>query len=525
MVRKVLLVCGILSSLLYVAMLVVIAMRWEGYSSASQTVSELSAIGAPTRALWVVPAAFYTVLVTAFGWGVWKSAGRIRVLHIVGASIGAYGALGLIWPFAPMHLRETLAAGGGTLSDTMHLVLASVTVVLMLLAIAFGASAFGRGFRLYSIASLLILAACGALTFIDAPGIAANLPTPWIGVWERINIGVFLLWVIVLAVVLLRVRNTAASPLSVSAFKTPEGEAAYSAAYDAAMRSWPVPYEEKEIPSRFGTTHVVVSGPWDAPPLVLLHGYWATLTMWTPNIADFSTDYRVYAIDVMGQPGRSIPDEPIRSAANYVEWLTATLDGLHLGRVSLVGMSYGAWLALNYAVATPARVQKLVLLSPAASFLPLVRQFSLRGTPMLLLQRRALVNWFMGWLTFNDDLPDLETRRAGDNIVEMIYLGLKHFRIPRETLRVVPTVFSDAELRALHVPTLLLIGDHEVIYDPALALARARRLIPDFEGDLVPRSSHDMCFRQHRLVDRRVLHFLKSTRTESEVRAPDRVVA
>jgi pimeloyl-ACP methyl ester carboxylesterase len=524
MVRKVLLVCGILSSLLYVAMLVVIAMRWEGYSSASQTVSELSAIGAPTRALWVVPAAFYTVLVTAFGWGVWKSAGRSRVLHIVGASIAAYGALGLIWPFAPMHLRETLAAGGGTLTDTMHIVLASVTVVLMLLAIAFGASAFERGFRLYSIASLLILAACGALTFIDAPGIAANLPTPWIGVWERINIGVFLLWVIVLAVVLLRVRNTA-SARSASAFRTPAGEAAYLAAYDAAMKSWPVPYEEMEIPSRFGTTHVVACGPREAPPLVLLHGYWATLTMWTLNIADFSTDYRVYAIDVMGQPSKSVPDEPIRSAADYVAWLTATLDGLRLGRVSLVGMSYGAWLALSYAVAAPARVRKLALLSPAASFLPIVRQFSLRGTLMLFLRRRALVNWFMRWLTFKDDLADPETLRVGGNVAEMMYLGLKHFRTPQETLRVVPTVFADGELRAMHVPTLLLIGDREVIYDPALALARARRLIPDFEGDLVPRSSHDMCFRQHRLVDRRVLDFLNSTRTESEVHVPDRVVA
>jgi pimeloyl-ACP methyl ester carboxylesterase len=258
---------------------------------------------------------------------------------------------------------------------------------------------------------------------------------------------------------------------------------------------------------------------------VLLHGYWATLTMWTPNIADFSTDHRVYAIDVMGQPGRSIPDEPVRSAGDYVAWLTATLDGLHLGRVSLVGMSYGAWLALSYAVAAPARVLKLVLLSPAASFLPIVREFSLRGTLMLFLQRRALVNWFMRWLTFEGDLADPDTRRVGDNIVELMYLGLKHFRIPRETLRVVPTVFSDDELRALHVPTLLLIGAHEVIYDPAMALARARRLIPDFEGDLVPRSGHDMCFRQHRLVDQRVLDFLKSTGTESEVHAPDRVIA
>jgi len=64
--------------------------------------------------------------------------------------------------------------------------------------------AFGRWFRLYSIASLVILAACGALTFLDAPQIAANLPTPWIGVWERIDIGVWMLWLLVLAVVLLR---------------------------------------------------------------------------------------------------------------------------------------------------------------------------------------------------------------------------------------------------------------------------------------------------------------------------------
>ena len=88
------------------------------------------------------------------------------------------------------------------------------------------------------------------------------------------------------------------------AFKSPHGEAAYLAAYDAAMKSWHLPYEEMNIPGRFGMTHVVVSGPRDAPPLVLLHGYWATLTMWVPNIPDFSKEYRVYAIDIMGQPGQ-----------------------------------------------------------------------------------------------------------------------------------------------------------------------------------------------------------------------------
>ena len=200
--RKALLVCGILSSLLYGAMIGAIGS--EGYSRISQTPSELTAIGAPTRSLWMQLGAVYTVLVTAFGWGVWKSAGRDRALRIVGGLLVAYGSLGLLWPFAPMHQREVLAAGGGTLSDTMHVVLASATVLLMFVAMGVAARAFGKRFRLYSIASIVVLVAFGALTFWDAPRVQANLPTPWIGLWERINISVFLLWVVVLATVLLR---------------------------------------------------------------------------------------------------------------------------------------------------------------------------------------------------------------------------------------------------------------------------------------------------------------------------------
>jgi pimeloyl-ACP methyl ester carboxylesterase len=156
-----------------------------------------------------------------------------------------------------------------------------------------------------------------------------------------------------------------------SAFKTPEGEAAYLAAYEAAMRSWPVPYEEIDIPGRFGITHVVVTGPKDALPLVLLHGASMTSAMWSPNIADFSKDYRVYAIDVMSQPSKSIPhpDEPIRDKSDFMGWLSETLNRLELDRVSLVGMSNGGWLALNFAMSAPARVRKLALylLEPASS--------------------------------------------------------------------------------------------------------------------------------------------------------------
>lgn len=207
MARKLLLTCGIVSSLLYVAMNAFVAMQWPEYSSASQTVSELSAIGAPTRSLWVILGFAYTVLVTAFGWGVLASGRDDRRLRVTGRLVVAYGLTGLVWPFAPMHQRAVLVTGGGTFSDTMHIVLSIVTVLLMLLAIGFGAAAFGRRFRLYSIATLILLLAFGALVFMESPGIPANLPTPMIGVWERLDIGLFLIWVVVLAAMLLQTQG------------------------------------------------------------------------------------------------------------------------------------------------------------------------------------------------------------------------------------------------------------------------------------------------------------------------------
>jgi Protein of unknown function (DUF998) len=200
--RMALLVCGIVSSLLYAAM--IWAIRYEGYSPISQVPSELTAIGAPTQALWARLGWVYTVLVTAFGFGLWKSADRNRAVRIVGGLTLAYASLGLLWPFAAMHQREVLAAGGGTLSDTMHRVLGGVTVFLMFLSIGFGSTAFGKRFRLYSIATIVVLLTFGALTFLEAPRLEANLPTPWIGLWERINITIFLLWIAVLATALLR---------------------------------------------------------------------------------------------------------------------------------------------------------------------------------------------------------------------------------------------------------------------------------------------------------------------------------
>jgi hypothetical protein len=157
----------------------------------------------------------YTLLVMAFGCGVRMAAGdglAERRRRFAGTLIVVYGALGIVWPFAPMHLRETLAAGGGTFSDTLHIALGVVTEIIYLAALGLAASALGRTFRLYSLATFGALMAFATLVFVEAPRIGANRPTPLIGVWERINIGVFLAWMVVLAMALLLRSHRRESP-------------------------------------------------------------------------------------------------------------------------------------------------------------------------------------------------------------------------------------------------------------------------------------------------------------------------
>jgi hypothetical protein len=200
--RKILLACGVLASIHYAAINVYVPSQWEGYSVVDQTVSELSAIGAPTRELWLALAMPFALLFIAFGWGVVKSSAANRRLRTAGWLIVLCGVFNLYWP--PMHLREVLAAGGGTLTDTLHLVWAGITTLFFVLIMAFAAAALGRSFRIYTIVSAIALFSFGLLTSLGAQDVEANLPTPWIGVWERINTGVFFVWIIVLAVVLLR---------------------------------------------------------------------------------------------------------------------------------------------------------------------------------------------------------------------------------------------------------------------------------------------------------------------------------
>lgn len=103
-----------------------------------------------------------------------------------------------------MHQREVLAVGAGSLTDTLHLIWAAVTVVIIVTAVAIGATALGQAFRIYSFMTIVVMVIFGALTGACANRLEEGSPTPWIGLWERISIAAYLIWVVALAVALLR---------------------------------------------------------------------------------------------------------------------------------------------------------------------------------------------------------------------------------------------------------------------------------------------------------------------------------
>lgn len=196
--RKLLLTCGILSSLWYIAINIYVPSQYEGYSVVSYTISELSAIDAPTRNLWALLVVGYPILFAAFGWGVLQSPQSNKRLRTTGGLIIAYAFFNVYWP--PMHMRGLQP----TLTDTLHITWAMVTVLLMIVLMTLGALALGKRFRIYTIGSIALFVIFGTLTALEGPNIPRNDPTPMIGIWERINIAVFMIWVIAFAIVLLK---------------------------------------------------------------------------------------------------------------------------------------------------------------------------------------------------------------------------------------------------------------------------------------------------------------------------------
>lgn len=183
---------------------------YDGYSFRDQAISELTAIGSPVRPLMVAVIMVHGLLLVAFGVGVWRSSDR-RSLRLVGPFLIAANMVGLILhPVFPMHSRGVTTG----FTDTMHAALTAVFSLFVFVALLLAAVGYRGWFRLYSIGTVLVLVGFGMLSSLAIPNVDKNLPTPWMGAFERINAYAYLGWLVVLAVILIRRSRTQATPHS-----------------------------------------------------------------------------------------------------------------------------------------------------------------------------------------------------------------------------------------------------------------------------------------------------------------------
>ena len=168
---KILLICGIISTILYFgADLIAATLLYEGYDYTSQQQSELSAIGAPTRLLWIAMTLVYDSLVIAFSIGLWLSAGEKRSVRITSILLGVYSIIGIIFIFFPMNQPGTAESS----SDFGHIIIVILQLITMFLFLSIGSINSGKNFHIYSILTLIVMIIAGVVVFTQVDAIAAG---------------------------------------------------------------------------------------------------------------------------------------------------------------------------------------------------------------------------------------------------------------------------------------------------------------------------------------------------------------
>ncbi|MFJ7217905.1 alpha/beta fold hydrolase [Amycolatopsis sp. NPDC098790] len=287
-----------------------------------------------------------------------------------------------------------------------------------------------------------------------------------------------------------------------SGFTSVRAEREYDAVYERGLAALPAPAAQHDVETSFGTARVYRFGSGPAVPAVLLPGRAGTAVMWAPNVPAWSRRGPVYALDLIGEPGRSTQTAPIRDSAGQAAWLSEVLDALGHGTVHLVGYSFGGWLAANHAARSGHRLASLTLIDP-------VRTFGELPVPLLLRTTLALVpglsHWgrpaFIRWISGGADVaPD-------DPVAAVIEAGMRTYRIALPT----PELLTDDQLRSIGIPVLALIAGRSVIHDAAKAGARARALLPDTRVEVWPDATHAIAGEAADAVNDRVLAFLAET--------------
>lgn len=259
-------------------------------------------------------------------------------------------------------------------------------------------------------------------------------------------------------------------------YKSVAGKQAVMAVYDEVLERWPVPFATINVPTRHGDTFVIHSGNEQGRPLLLLHGAGGNSAMWAGDVAAYGRDHPVYAIDLIGEAGKSAPNRPAWEGPAFEEWLGDIINYLESDKPTLIGISQGAWAALKYAVAHPEHVDRLILISPGG-IVPDRLSFILRAVAASLLGRGG-VRRMVRLLYASQDVP------AG--VEEITALIMENFR---SRVGVLP-LFPDEALSRLTMPVLLLGGDEDALRDMRKIAERLRPLLPRLTVTIIPGGGH-----------------------------------
>lgn len=288
-------------------------------------------------------------------------------------------------------------------------------------------------------------------------------------------------------------------------FRSQKAKEKYLKMYDLRAKLWPVPSETRMVETSFGQTFVRISGPLEAPPLVLLPGANTTSLLWIPNIKTLSESYRTYAVDNIYDFGRSVYTKKFKVPDDFVHWLDEVFDSLGLGNnILLGGYSYGGWITSQYALSFPNRLDKIILMAPAATIVQLGPGF-LKSALLAMIPHRRYVRKAMTFILEDLANSNDEGRREVEFITENAYLGLRCFK-PK--MLVNPTVLTDEELQDFKVSTLFLIGENEKIYSFNDVVLRLKNMAPHIKLEIIPNAGHDLTILQAEMVNRLILEFL-----------------
>jgi pimeloyl-ACP methyl ester carboxylesterase len=289
-------------------------------------------------------------------------------------------------------------------------------------------------------------------------------------------------------------------------FRSTTAKEQYLKLYDIRAKKWPVDSQTRLVETSYSQTFVRLSGPVNAPPLVLLHGAGGDSLQWIPNIEALSRSFRVYAVDNIYDYGLNIHTQIIKNPADYVNWLDELFSALELGNnIKLMGLSYGGWLTSQYALRFPDRLNKIVLLAPGGTVLPIRLAWIMRAV-LCLVPHRYFIKSFLYWLLEDFAQKDEASRIMLDEEVEAAFVRIRCYK-PIRLIR--PTVLGDKELQSINVPALYLVGENEKIYSAQKAIQRLHQVAPQIKAEVIPNAGHDLTIVQAEMVNTKVLEFLK----------------